>query len=245
MNYKILIFLTIILSISFSVIGKNYSITGTLSDECHQKIAGVKIDIVSQTGFVKRLIADANGEFRIDSLESNKYYRLRFSKSRFFGNEIRIQLKSDTSIHVELNYIPISIDPLPVICFDYEDFEVKPNYKDSLIGLISVLKQNSTIIVGIVTFRDSSEVIDLSENRANSVLNLLISFGIDSNRLVIERSIVPNKLKTGEAIYDCLSKQYIEEGVMLTEKYLSSLPERKQDEMRNLNRCICFRVVSD
>ncbi len=191
MNYRTLISLTIIICISHSSFGSSYStLKGTLKDECGQNIDNVRVDIVSQTGFIKQLYTDADGKFKVDSLVSNVEYSLRFVKTKFFGNTADIMLNKDTLINIELQHIPYSITPFPIITFEYEEFEVTPNYRDSLVGFITVMKQNPTLVIGLVVYRDSSEIVDLSKKRGCSVMSLIISLGIDSNRLVIEKSNV-------------------------------------------------------
>ena len=86
--------------------------------------------------------------------------------------------------------IPIPKEPivLPEILYDLAKWDLKPQYQDSLQGLIKTLDENPTLVVELAShtdLRDTDERNDiLSQKRAQSVVDYLILRGIDPDRLV-------------------------------------------------------------
>lgn len=93
------------------------------------------------------------------------------------------------------------------IYFDYDKFEIKPEYQEYLLDIVRMIKSHSDIRVKIIghTDSDGGEAYndDLSKKRAHAIRDFLISQKIDSDRIVIEykgekKPIGSNETKEGK-----------------------------------------------
>ncbi|MCX6268452.1 MAG: OmpA family protein [Bacteroidetes bacterium] len=101
---------------------------------------------------------------------------------------VGIERSKDIIRNFVLRPIPRKPVVLPDILYDLAKWDLKPQYRDSLQGLIETLDANENIVIELASHtdsRDSDERNDiLSQKRAQSVVDYLISRGIDPDRLV-------------------------------------------------------------
>ena len=106
------------------------------------------------------------------------------------GKETTVGLeKSKDLVHnFVLRPIPKKPVVLPDILYDLDKYDLKPQFQDSLQGLIATLDANENIVIELASHTDSrgsDERNDiLSQRRAQSVVDYLVSRGIDPDRLV-------------------------------------------------------------
>jgi peptidoglycan-associated lipoprotein len=135
---------------------------------------------------------------------------------------------------------------LPDILYDLARWELRPQFEDSLRGLIEMLQINPNITIELGSHtdnRDTHESNDvLSQKRAQSVCDYLVIRGIDPYRLKAKGY--------GERVPRTLQKDYkhnnfvITSGTKLTEEYINSLPKEVQEFAHQLNRRTEFKVIS-
>jgi hypothetical protein len=124
---------------------------------------------------------------------------------------------------------------------------LKPQYQDSLQGLIKTLDENETIIIELASHTDSRGTDEsndvLSQKRAESVVNYLIDRGIDPDRLVAKGY--------GEHVPRQLSKDMMKDGFLfkagtvLSQAFVDSLKTKPEQEAAYaLNRRSEFRILS-
>ncbi len=135
---------------------------------------------------------------------------------------------------------------MPEILYDLAKWDLKPQYQDSLQGLIQTLRDNPNIVVELAAHTDSrgsNEKNDiLSQRRAQSVVDYLIIRGIEPARLVAKGY--------GERVPLTLKKDVIRDGfpfavgTTLNEDFISSLTSTNEKEAAHqLNRRTEFRVL--
>ncbi len=144
--------------------------------------------------------------------------------------------------------MPIPEEPivLPEILYDLAKWNLKPQYEDSLQGLITTLDENPRLVVELASHtdaRDSHERNDiLSQKRAQSVVDYLVLRGIDAERLVAKGygERVPRKI-----LKDMTRDGYnFTEGDVLTEEYIAALETVEIQEIAHqMNRRTDFSVL--
>ena len=145
---------------------------------------------------------------------------------------------------------PIEKKPivLPEILYDFAKWDIKPQYRDSLANLVRILEENETIVIELLSHTDmvgsNQSNLDLSQKRAQSVIDYLISRGIDSGRL---KAIGYGENKPRKLTKDITRGVYtFKAGTTLTEDYIKAMPSMKKRAIANqLNRRTEFRVVSN
>ena len=136
---------------------------------------------------------------------------------------------------------------LPDILYDLGKWDLKPQFEDSLQGLIETLQINPTITIELASHtdaRDSDERNDiLSQKRAQSVVDYLIIRGIDPLRLTAKGygERVPRTIQK-----DITIKGYtFKAGTQLTEDYINKLPNNEvREAAHQMNRRTEFRILS-
>ena len=136
---------------------------------------------------------------------------------------------------------------LPDILYDLGKWDLKPQFEDSLQGLIETLQINPTITIELASHtdcRDTDEHNDiLSQKRAQSVVDYLIIRGIDPLRLTAKGygERVPRTIQSDIVIRGYTFKA----GTRLTEEFINSLPTLElREAAHQMNRRTEFRILS-
>ena len=231
-----------------------FTLTGTIKNErTLQFVEGATVELVGSDGtsISTRSSKDGVYMFGKSQVNPNTTYEIIVSKDNYFtekGTETTVGIEKSTDLQRDFILQPIPEEPivLPDILYDLAKWDLKPQYQDSLQGLIQTLDDNPTIVIELASHTDiraSEEYNDvLSQKRAQSVVDYLITRGIDPDRLVArgygER--VPRELKK-DISRDGFT---FEEGTVLTEEYINNLEsEEKKEAAHQLNRRTEFRVL--
>lgn len=232
-----------------------FTLSGVVKDDrTLQYIEGAEVKMVGSDGssLVVRTNSVGRYEFTNKQFLPKTTYELTIIKEEYFT-----QTATETTVGVDrskdfvrnfmLTPIPKKPIVLPEILYDLAKWDLKPQYQDSLQGLIKTLNDNPTIVVELASHtdaRDTDERNDiLSQKRAQSVVDYLILRGIDPDRTVAKGY--------GERVPRVMDKDYVyngevifKEGVVLTETYIDSLKNNEIKEVAHqLNRRTEFSVL--
>ena len=132
------------------------------------------------------------------------------------------------------------------IFYDFDRATLRPESKQALDEMAQMLRDNPNVTIEMSshTDRKGSEAynIDLSHRRAKSVVDYLIAAGIPADRLKWQgygKSRPKNVTKR-------INREYPQfpEGTVLTEEFISTLPEADQEAADQINRRTEFQVTS-
>lgn len=232
-----------------------FTMQGVIKDDrTLQFVPGAAVTMTGSNGTSVEAKTDEKGfySFSKSQIKPNTTYDIEVNKDNYFTGKAR-----ETTVGVEKNkdfvrdFIlePIPEEPilLPEILYDLAKWDLKPQYQDSLQGLILIMEQNPTIIVELAAHTDARDIEErndiLSQKRAESVVNYLILRGIDPQRLVAKGY--------GERIPRTLHKDIIRDGAtfssgtILTEDYIKTLAnDNIRETAHQMNRRTEFRVLS-
>lgn len=231
-----------------------FSLSGTVRDDRTLMTMGdVNVQLVGSSGISVTTRTNDEGfySFGESQLEPNTMYEVLVAKPNYFstkGTFTTVGVEFSKDFVKNFNLIPIPAEPieLPEILYDLAKWELKPQYQDSLQGLIQTLRDNPNIVIELAAHtdtRDSYERNDvLSQRRAQSVVDYLIVRGIEPSRLVAKGY--------GERVPITLKKDVIRdgypfaEGTTMTEEYIVELTSNGEKEAAHqLNRRTEFRVL--
>lgn len=232
-----------------------FTLAGTVKDEkTLQFVENATVRLVGSNGMSVNTRTNDQGYYLFGSSQLNKNttYEIIVDKENYFTKTaiettVGLEFSKDFIQDFLLEPIPEKPIPLPDILYDLASWELKPQYEDSLQGLILTLQQNPTIIIELASHtdnRDTDERNDiLSQRRAQSVVDYLIIRGIDPDRLVAKGY--------GERVPRTLEREFsgdgfsFKEGTILTEIYIDQLKSEKEKEAAHqLNRRTEFRILS-
>ena len=237
-----------------------FTLAGTIRDEqTMQYIPQAKIVLSGSDGTILVTNTDQRGYyfFNQEQISKKTTYTLKVTHGGHFensGTETTVGRKESEDIILDLNLEPIPPEPIPLpeIRYDLAKWNLKPQYQDSLNGLIKTMQDNPTLVIELgshTDYQDDAIKNDtLSYKRAKSVVDFLVTKGIDAGRMVPKGygENVPRKLPNGYKFVDGKYKGVeFPEGTVLTEEYIKkTLRSSKQRKAANqLNRRTEFKIL--
>jgi len=131
-----------------------------LDNNTLQPIANAEISLVSSDGTTVSVNTNDVGyyEFVDDQVRPNTTFEIIAEKEDYFTDkamETTLGLEASKDFEINFNLDPIPADPvlLPEILYDLAKWDLKPQFQDSLQGLIKTLDANETLVFNHHNFR--------------------------------------------------------------------------------------------
>jgi len=246
---------------SFVLPAINFTISGVIrDDETMQLLPNAMVQIVGSDGFTARVLTNNRGFFRFDETQIRQEvsYVLTASLSGYFDDEIIVTTVGlnngvDFVRDFRLSPLPRGNVMLPEILFTLGRWYLREEFQDSLMGLIELMETNQRLVVELGSHTDNRPFWmtndTLSQFRAQSVVDFLITRGIHPGRLVArgygDRAPRIFMEETSITSADGLTLD-IPAGSVLTSYFINDLPTRPLQEMAHaLNRRVEFRILRD
>jgi peptidoglycan-associated lipoprotein len=234
---------------SFILPPKVYRTEGEIvNTETESRVKDAYLRVIGTDG-TNLKVRSEDGKFQFRMLPETEYIFAAFKEGFLNSKKIvsTVGLEDSKSFEVSLRLTPTDA-PINVDNINYESgkFDLLPGSIVWLDSLVSLLELNPTIVVEIMAHTDfvgnhqfNSE---LSQKRAQSVVNYLITKGINPGRLVAKGygETWPKKVTRK------MAKQYefMAAGDILSEEYISKLATDEQKEIaKSLDRRTEFRVL--
>lgn len=173
-------------------------------------LSDVQVDLIliedGNEVLMDRFITKGDGLFEMD-FEAGKEYKISLSKPGFFSNVIDVDtrdMKESKKMSQNIGLSQISEESIIVdnILYDFDSSELTADSRYKLEkGILNTLLENPGIVVEISSHTDNKGDAayneDLSQQRAESVVNFLAERGVEKNRLVAKgygetKPIAPN-----------------------------------------------------
>ncbi|MCM1310795.1 MAG: OmpA family protein [Bacteroides sp.] len=224
-------------------------ISGWVLDRDEEPVPNAVIRIVGNDGSNQKALGKVDGSFRFPLQRGVSYTMLAGAKG--FLNA-RQEFTSDTAeedVEYGVDFILASINkPVVVenIFYDFDKATLRPESKAALDSMATMLIENPNVTIEMASHTDrwgSDEYNDkLSQRRAQSVIEYLISAGIEPERLQPQGY----GKKRPKVITKKLAREFpqFEEGTELTPEYIESLEPEDQDVADQINRRTEFQVLS-
>ncbi len=231
-----------------------FTLSGTVTDNRTTfGVPNATVQLVGSDGITVKTITNDKGfySFGKSQIKPNTTYEVKVSKDNYFNNIGRfttagVEFSKDFKKDIVLKPIPKKPIVLPDILYDLNKWNLKPQYQDSLQGLIQTLRENPNLVIELGSHTDSRDTKEyndiLSQKRARSVVDYLIMRGIDPKRLVAKGY--------GERVPRTLQKDIVKDGFLfkkgttLDDAFINSLPSKAEKEAAYaLNRRTEFRVL--
>jgi peptidoglycan-associated lipoprotein len=227
-----------------------FGITGTLKNEkTNDPIEGAIIKSISSDGITIESKSSKEGTFKFALKPTTDYVFLASKEGFLNGKERETTKGKESSVDFTTTIYLSPIDQvirIDNIFFDFASAELRPESMVSLDKLVETLNDNPNITIELGSHTDSRGNndfnLDLSNKRAQSVVNYLITKGIKTDRLTAKGygETTPKKVdKRDQEAYPFLT-----EGQVLTEEYINTI---KDDDLKELayflNRRTEFKVL--
>lgn len=242
----------------FTLAELNYAIEGTVrSEKSMQLLPDVRIKMVGSDGAQFETTTDKRGHYKFDSTQVHRdvVYKMYLSKKDYFsieGSESTKGYNTAKTIVHDFRMEPVPHRPviLPEIRFDLAKTDLKSEYMDSLMDLYVVMENNPNVVVEIRSHTDCQPYIGLtndtlSQRRAQTVVDYLVSRGIERDRLVAKgyADRIPRVLEE-DVVVTYNGQQYpFSAGTVMECDYIATLQGDRQQAAHSLNRRLEFLVL--
>jgi len=235
---------------SFELPPLRFNVTGLVKDEkTGVAIPGSVVQLIASDGSNLQAETGSGGDFKFALKADVDYIFLASKKGYLNGKEKETTKGQDKSRDFMVSILLTPVDrpiDLPNILYDFDKWDLRPESMVSLDKLIETLIDNPTVTIEIMSHTDTRNTEEynmvLSQKRAQSVVNYLVSKGIDIERLTAKGYGKSSTKVVDEAIV--AQYPFLKAGTQLTEQFVNSLPNDEQREIAHqINRRTEFKVV--
>ena len=235
---------------SFELPPLRFNVTGLVKDEkTGLAISQSVIQLIASDGSNLQAESGTGGDFKFTLKADVDYIFLASKKGYLNGKEKETTKGQDKSRDFMITMLLTPIDrpiELPNILYDFDKWDLRPESMVSLDKLVETLIDNSNITIEIMSHTDTRNTEEynmiLSQKRAQSVVDYLVSKGIE-----IERLTAKGYGKSSTKVVDAtIAAQYpfLKAGTQLTEQFVNSLPNDEEREIAHqINRRTEFKVL--
>ncbi|MDE6295588.1 MAG: OmpA family protein, partial [Muribaculaceae bacterium] len=234
---------------SFELPEIKVTISGWVVDKDDEPVANAIIRIVGDDGSNQKEVARDDGSFKFNLNRGVKYVMMAgapgyLNVKQEFESDIE-EVDADYGVDFTLAaiYKPQVIEN---IFYDFDKATLRDESKAALDEMAQMLRDNPNVTIEMGSHTDrmgTDEYNDkLSERRANSVVQYLISAGISPDRLTYKGY----GEKQPKTVTKRINKEYpqFEEGTVLSEEYILTLDEADREAADQINRRTEFQVTS-
>jgi peptidoglycan-associated lipoprotein len=234
---------------SFDLPGIYVSLEGWVLNRDEEEIEGATVRIVGKDGANQRIFTRADGTYSMEVVPGVDYVMMA-SAQGYLNQKQTLSVPNEEKS--ETFYVDFSLPSIskPVlienIFYDFNKATLRQESKEALEGIITMLDDNPNVTIELSAHTDrvGSEPYNenLSQRRAQSVVDYLIRGGIAKERLVAKgygKSTPKTVTKNIAEKYD-----FLPEGQILDTTFVDSLEPVQQAIADQINRRTEFQVLS-
>lgn len=240
-----------------------FTLSGYVRDKANlQYMNDVEVQLVGSDGTSISTTTDVKGYYHFDKTKilGATTYDVKVAKKGYWDNnntakQTTIGLTENTDLKQDFMLEPIPKEPivLPEILYDLAKWNLKPQYKDSLMYLYNIMVTNPTLVIELRSHTDSRDSEEknnvLSQRRAQSCVDFLVyEKGIPADRIIPKGygESRPRKLEKNMYSFYGGKKYFFPKGTFLTDEYIDALATKNEKEAAHaLNRRTEFYILRD
>jgi Outer membrane protein and related peptidoglycan-associated (lipo)proteins len=205
--------------------------------------------LVGNDGTNLRLSVKGDGSFT-QQIKPNVDYVLLGTCAGYLNHKEELRVEPVTDSEEYVLQFPLASITAPVlidnIFYDFDRATLRPESTEALDKLVVLLNENPHVAIELAAhcdYKGSEEYnIRLSQRRAESVVNYLISKGIKKDRLTPKGYGKGSPKKIRKKLTE--KYPYLKENDVLTEEYVRTFTPEQQEECNQLNRRTEFKVTT-
>ena len=224
------------------------TVKGWVYEQDGYELPAAQVYMVGDDGTNLKLSVKGDGSFE-QVLTPGVNYILMATCQGFLNHKEELHVVPTQESEEHVLQFPLASISVPVmidnIFYDFDKATLRPESTAALDDLVKLLEQNPNVTIELSTHCDykGSAAYNqrLSQRRAESVVDYLISHGISSDRL----TPVGYGKEKPKTIRKKLAERFdwLKEGDVLTEEFITKLDEEKQELCNQLNRRTEFIVL--
>jgi len=227
-----------------------FTLQGTVKDDATEDpIPQAKVKLVGSDGTSLETNSGVDGKFKF-KLKPETDYIITTQKDRYLKGKAKESTKGltksqDIVVDIFMSHITQTIE-VENIFYDLNKADLRPESTVALDGLVEILNDNPNVTIELsahTDFRGSKEAnLDLSQRRAQSVVDYLIKKGINPDRLVAKGYGEEKPKKVTRKI--AAKYPFLKVGDVLDEDFINKLPTQEEKEIAHqINRRTEFKVI--
>jgi len=219
-----------------------------IDDRTEKPIADATVKSISSDGITAETRTGKEGDFQFN-LKPNTDYVFIALKEGYLNNKSRVTTKGEQrsrDFKTIINLTPIDRPiEIPDIVYDFASAALRPESKAALDKLVETLNDNPNVTILLMANTDyignEKANLELSQRRAQSVVDYLIEKGIAPDRLVAKG----NGESEPKVVDEKINRQYpfLPVGTVLTESFIKTLNPDQQEFANQINRRTEFKVL--
>ena len=156
-------------------------------------LTGVEVRLIDETGKVIATVTTGeDGTYQFDEVDCNKTLTVVGSKDDYKDDQkvVRTDDEDDKVVSADLNLEPLIVDNQIVInpiFFDFDKWNIRTDAQYELENIVDVMRKHPTMVIKIESHTDSRGSdrynMKLSDRRAKSTRDYILSRGIEANRI--------------------------------------------------------------
>lgn len=234
---------------SFELPDLKIMISGWVLDKDEEPVPGAVIRIVGNDGSNQKEVARDDGSFRFPLNRGVSYVMLAGAKGYLNAKQEFTADNAEEDAEYGVDFILASINKPVVIdniFYDYDKASLRPESKAALDEMVQVMKDNPHITIEMASHTDrhggEEYNMNLSQRRAQSVIDYLIQMGVAPDRLQAQGY---GKARP-KSITKKLAREFPQfaEGTVLTPEFIETLSPEDRDAADQINRRTEFQVLS-
>ena len=224
------------------------TVKGWVYEQDGYELTAAQVYMVGNDGTNLKLSVRGDGSFTQEIKPGVDYVFLGTCKG-FLNHQEELRVEPAMKSEEYTLQFPLANISAPVlienIFYDFNKATLRPESATALDELVGLLNENPNITIELSAHTDSrgSDQYNerLSQQRAESVVRYLIDHGIAADRLTPKGygEGMPKKIKRKVAE----KYPFLKEGDVLSEAFITTLPEEQQEQCHQLNRRTEFRVL--
>ena len=225
-----------------------HTVKGWVYEQDGYELTAAQVHMVGNDGTNLKLSVRGDGSF-IQEIKPGVDYVLLGTCKGYLNHLEQLRVEPSDKSEEHVLQFPLANISAPVlienIFYDFNKATLRPESATALDKLVQTLNENPNVTIELSAHTDcrgSDQYNErLSQRRAESVVNYLISHGIAADRLTPKGygESRPKKVKRKVAE----KNPFLKDGDVLTEAFITTLPEKQQEQCHQLNRRTEFTVL--
>jgi peptidoglycan-associated lipoprotein len=235
---------------SFELPPLKFNVTGLVKDEkTGAAIQGSLVQLIASDGSNLQAETGTSGDFKFALKADVDYIFLASKRGYLNGKEKETTKGQDKSRDFMVTILLTAFDKpieLPNILYDFGKWDLRPESMVSLDKLVETLADNPNVTIELMSHTDSRNTeeynLNLSQKRAQIVVQYLIDKGVDPERLMA-KGYGKSTPKVVDATI-AAQNPFMKVGTVLNDEYINSLATDELKEIAHqINRRTEFRVL--
>ena len=225
-----------------------FLVQGAITDNNGEPVSNATIRLVGDDGTHTRVQARRDGTYKIKLSKDVRYVMLATARGYLNAKEQfnTLHLADSKTQQLDFTLSPVS-KPVTMdnIFYEFGKWDLTPASETGLASLVKLLNDNPNITIELSAHTDmkgdSVFNVNLSEKRAQSVCNYLLSKGIERERLTPVGYGKQKPVVADKALHD--KYPFIPQEQELNEEFILTLTPEQQEICNQINRRTEFKVL--